>query len=349
MTRKNNRPDPVNHTPGGEVPLPKGGEIVLYQALDGSISLDVRLQRETIWLNQKQMALLFEKDSDTIGLHIRNAFRERELEEQSTTEDFSVVQTEGGRDVRRRVRFYNLDVIISVGYRVKSLRGTQFRIWATRVLHDHILKGYTVNQRRLEELNQTVRSIAGMVDRRDLSGDEAKGLLQVVGEYSFALDLLDDYDHQRVSTVDQGTQTRYTLTYEDSLRVIECLKEKFGDSDLFGREKDAGLQSALGAVVQTFDGKDVYPGLEEKAAHLLYFLVKNHAFVDGNKRIAATLFLWFLSKNDALYSRDGYPRIADAALVAITLLIAESRPAEMKIIVRIITHLLDERRREVAS
>jgi len=319
------------------------GEIVLYTAPDGTTSLDVKLERETVWLNQKQMALLFDKDADTIGLHIRNAYKEGELEETATTEDSSVVQNEGSRTVRRPVRFYNLDVVISVGYRVKSKRGTQFRIWATRVLRDHLLQGYTVNERRLRDLNQAVRLIAAAADRRDLSGDEAKALLQVVGEYRFALDLLDDYDYQRVGLPPAGEKAVYSLSYPEALRIVEQLRERFGGSTLFGRQKDEGLQASLGAVMQTFGGKDLYPSLEEKAAHLLYFLIKNHAFIDGNKRIGAALFLWFLEKNGALRDRRGERRISDAALVALTLLIAESKPVEKEIIVRIVTHLLCER------
>jgi hypothetical protein len=197
-----------------------GGEILLYGAPDGTVSLDVRLERETIWLNQKQMSLLFEKDTDTIGLHIRNVFKEGELEEKATTEEYSVVQDEGGRSVRRTVRFYNLDVIISVGYRVKSQRGTQFRIWATQVLRDHLLKGYTVNQRRLQELNKAVRLIVKVAGRLELSGDEATALMQLVGEYSYALDLLDDYDHQRLQGPSACTTVVHVLSYAEALRIV---------------------------------------------------------------------------------------------------------------------------------
>lgn len=319
------------------------GEIVLYQAPDGTVELDVRLKRASLWLSQKQMSLLFDKDTDTIGLHLRNIFKEGELEESATTEESSVVRMEGRRQVKRKVRLYNLDAILSVGYRVNSKRGTQFRIWATRVLRDHILKGYTVNQNRLQELNQAVRLIACMVDRRDLSGDEAKALLRVVGEYSYALDLLDDYDHQSVKAPDTSGKVVHMLSYEEALRLIALLRERFGGSPLFGAEKDKGMAGALGAVMQTFDGKDVYPSLEEKAAHLLYFLVKNHAFIDGNKRIAAALFLWFLERNGGLIKDDGEHLISDSTLVAVTLMIAESRPGEKEMLVRIVTHLLCER------
>jgi prophage maintenance system killer protein len=336
-------PNAIRESDTSAQPRGLSGEIVLYSAPDGTIELNVKLERETVWLSQKQMALLFDKDTDTIGLHIRNAYKEGELQESATTEDSSVVQKEGGRTVRRPVRFYNLDVVISVGYRVKSKRGTQFRIWATRVLRDHLLKGYTANERRLRDLNQAVRLIAGVADRRDLSGDEAKALLRVVGEYRFALDLLDDYDYQRVGVPPAGEKMVHSLSYPEAQRIVEQLRERFGGSTLFGRQKDQGLQSALGAVMQTFDSRDLYPSLEEKAAHLLYFLIKNHAFVDGNKRIGAALFLWFLEKNGALRDRKGERRISDAALVAVTLLIAESKPEEKEIIVRIVAHLLCER------
>ena len=319
------------------------GKLVLYQARDGTVELDVRLERDTLWLSQKQMSMLFDKDTDTIGLHLRNIFEEGELEESATTEESSVVQKEGNRQVRRRVHFYNLDAIISVGYRVNSKRGTQFRIWATRVLRDHIIQGYTVNERRLQDLDQAVKLVTGVVERRDLSGDEAKALLQVVSEYSHALDLLDDYDHQRVEAPEKTSRVIHIMSYEEALQIVDRLRGRFGESAVFGIEKDKSLASALGAVMQTFDGKDLYPGLEEKAAYLLYFLVKNHAFIDGNKRIAAALFLWFLDRNGALYDPDCGLLISDAALVAMTLMIAESHPEEKDVLVRIVTHLLCDR------
>lgn len=320
------------------------GKLVLYQARDGTVELDVRLERDTLWLSQKQMSMLFDKDTDTIGLHLRNIFEEGELEESATTEESSVVQKEGNRQVRRRVHFYNLDAIISVGYRVNSKRGTQFRIWATRVLRDHIIQGYTVNERRLQDLDQAVKLVTGVVERRDLSGDEAKALLQVVSEYSHALDLLDDYDHQRVEAPEKTSRVIHIMSYEEALQIVDRLRGRFGESAVFGIEKDKSLASALGAVMQTFDGKDLYPGLEEKAAYLLYFLVKNHAFIDGNKRIAAALFLWFLDRNGALYDPDCGLLISDAALVAMTLMIAESHPEEKDVLVRIVTHLLCDRK-----
>jgi prophage maintenance system killer protein len=316
------------------------GEVVLYQAPDGTVSLDVRLERESLWLSQRQMSQLFDKDTDTIGLHLRNIYDEGELEESSTTEDSSVVQAEGKRQVRRQVRLYNLDAVISVGYRVNSRRGTQFRIWATGVLRDHLVKGYSVNAKRLRDLNRAVRLIADTARRRDLSGDEAKALLAVVGDYNQALGLLDDYDHQRVAKPNSASALTHALGYEEALRIVEHLRLRFGASDIFGVEKDNSLAGALGAIMQTFGGEDLYPGFEDKAAHLLYFLVKNHAFVDGNKRIAAALFLWFLERNGALLKDDGTPRVSNATLVALTLMIAASRPDEKDVLVRIVMHLL---------
>ena len=317
-----------------------GGEVVFYRSPDGGVRLEVPLARETVWLTQQQMAALFQRERSVITKHINNVFKEGELDLKATCAKFAQVQSEGARTVKRDVDHFNLDVVISVGYRVKSKRGTQFRIWATQVLRDHLLKGYSVNQRRLAELQQTVRLVATMAERRDLSGDEATALLQVVGEYSRALDLLDDYDHQRVPALKAGNKARYTLTYEEAVGIVERLREKFGDSTLFGREKDDSLHSSLNAISQTFGGQDLYPTIEAKAAHLLYFLVKNHPFVDGNKRIGAALFLWYLERNGVLTTTSGERLISDATLVAMTLMIAESHPEEKEVLVRIVMHLL---------
>ena len=317
-----------------------GGEIAVYQAADGSVRVEARLERETVWLSKQQMAELFGRDRSVISKHIRNAFDEGELVPQATCANFAQVRQEGARTVSREVEHYNLDLIISVGYRVKSQRGTQFRIWATNVLRDHLVKGYTANAARLRDLNQAVRLVADTARRRELSGDEAQALLAVVGEYNRALELLDDYDHQRVAKPQASAKATYLLRHDEALGIVERLRGRFGGAVLFGVEKDKGLASALGAVAQTFGGEDLYPSLEEKAAQLLYLLVKNHAFVDGNKRIAAALFLWFLERNRALRHADGSPRISDGALVALTLMIAESRPQEKDVLVRIVTHLL---------
>lgn len=318
------------------------GEVVLFQAPDGSVELDVRFELESIWLSQRQMALLFDKDTDTIGLHLRNVFSEGELSEFATTEESSVVQQEAGRSVRRRIKFYNLDAIISVGYRVNSRRGTQFRIWATKVLRDHLLQGYSVNVKRLQEMNQTLRLVSRMVDRRDLSGDEAKALLRVVSEYGRALELLDDYDHQRIRVPAATRRSTVPLEYEEAIRIVGIMRSRSPDTSLFGVEKDNGLEGALGAVMQTFGGVELYPSLEEKAANLLYFLVKDHAFVDGNKRIGAALFLWFLERNGKLVDEAGRRIISDSTLVAVTLMVAESRPQEKDLLVGVLINLLCE-------
>jgi death-on-curing family protein len=310
------------------------GGLVLYEAPDGAVRVEVRLHGDTVWLTQAQMAELFGRERSVVTKHVQNVFREGELEQDGNVQILHIA----GSD--KPVGFYSLDVIISVGYRVKSPRGTQFRIWATRVLRDHLVQGYSVNQARLRDLGQAVRLIADTAQRRDLAADEAQALLAIVGDYNRALSLLDDYDHQRVSTPGRRTAAPYVLHEEEALRIVEGLRRRFGESALFGVEKDQGLASALGAIRQTFGGEELYPGLEEKAAHLLYFLVKNHAFVDGNKRIAAALFLWFLERNDALLKADGTPRVSNETLVALTLMIAESRPEEKDILVRILMHLL---------
>lgn len=320
--------------------MKKPTDIVLYRSRDGAVQLDVPLQKETIWLSQKQMAQLFEKDSDTIGLHVRNAFKEGELQESATTEDSSVVQTEGTRRVTRKIRFYNLDVVISVGYRVKSRRGTEFRIWATNILKQHLIQGYSVNEKRLKALKQTLRIAADISRRKLLTGDEASALLQTISEYSHALDLLDDYDHQRVAVRKTSQRKALPVSYEEVVGLVDQMRDRFGDSAVFGREKDESLHSSLNAVMQGFGGKDLYPSVEEKAAHLLYFLVKNHSFVDGNKRIAAAVFLRFAEKNWLLFDREGRKRIADNALVAMTLMIAESKPKEKDVIAAMLTNLI---------
>jgi prophage maintenance system killer protein len=313
------------------------GEVVLYRAADGGPALDVRLERESVWLSQAQLVELFQRDQSVISRHVRNVFAEGELPEESNMQKMHIA----GSD--KPVTFYNLDVIISVGYRVKSQRGTQFRIWATNVLRQHLVQGYTVHAQRLKELNQAVRLVADVAHRRTLSGDEATALLEVVADYAYALEVLDDYDHQRVRLGEVSPGLVAALDLDEARQVIVRMGERFGASGLFGREKDDGLEGSLSAVMQTFDGQEVYPSLEEKAAHLLYFLVKNHHFVDGNKRIAAALFLWFLQKNQALYRADGGKRIADNALVAMTLLIAESRPDEKDVLTRVVVNLINRR------
>jgi hypothetical protein len=323
---------------GKSIP-PLKGEIIIYQASDGKTALDVRLEGETLWLNQKQLSELFQTERSVITKHIGNIFRSGELDKNSACAKFAHTAED---EKTYQTTFYNLDAIISVGYRVNSKRGTQFRIWATDVLRNHMLKGYSVNQRRLKELRQSLQVVGNVLDRYTVDTDQAKALLQIVTDYAYAFDLLDDYDHQRVSVSHVRKGRIKGVSYDEARQIISQLRNSFGASELFGKEKDASLQSSLQTVLQAFDDRDLYPSLEEKAAHLLYFLVKNHSFVDGNKRIAAALFLWFMEKNRALYHKDGSKRIADNALVAITLMIAESRPAEKDVMVVLTVNLINK-------
>jgi prophage maintenance system killer protein len=318
------------------------GDIVLYQEPDGRTTFEVRLEEDTVWLSLIQIADLFQRDKSVVSRHLHNIFKTKELNEKSTVAFFATVQKEGDRTISRDIEYFNLDAIISVGYRVNSKRGTQFRIWATQVLRDHILKGYTANKKRLAELRQSLQLIDHVLDKPDVTSDEAKAVLRVVMDYAYALEILDDYDHQRVPVPKQiRKEPALGIAYEEAKRIIDRLAEAYGASDVFGLEQDRSLSSSLETVMQTFDDKDLYPGLEEKAAHLLYFLVKNHSFVDGNKRIGAALFLWFMEKNGLLYRPDGSKRIADNALVAMTLMIAESRPKEKDVMVNLIIHLIN--------
>jgi prophage maintenance system killer protein len=324
-------------------------QIIIYPIAGSEKNIDVQLTEDTVWLSQRQMAGLFDKDVDTIGLHIRNIYKEGELEAEATTEESSVVQEEAGRSVARKIRRYNLDVIISVGYRVKSQRGTQFRIWANSVLKDYLKKGYAVNERRLQEkteqlngLKQTVALLGHVLkNKEELTTDEATGLLKVVTDYGYALDILDKYDHQQLTLEGTSDQQLFVATYEDAMQAIKDLKNKFGGSSLFGNEKDDSFKGSIATIYQSFGGVEFYPTVEEKAANLLYFVVKNHSFSDGNKRIAAYLFVWFLEKNKILYKEDGSKRIADNALVALTLMIAESKPDEKDMMVKVVVNLIN--------
>ena len=318
----------------GDRGMKKSTDIAIYKSKDGTIRLDVQLEEETVWLTQAQMCDLFGRDQSVISRHVRNVFKERELPEKSNMQKMHI----GGSD--KPVAFYSLDVAISAGYRVKSKRGTEFRIWATSVLKQHLVNGYSVDHKRLKALNQTLRLAADISKRKLLSGDEATALLQTVSEYSFALDLLDDYDHQRVAIGKTSKRKAKPVSHDEVMKLIEQMRIKFGDSAVFGKEKDKSLDSSLNAVMQSFAGKDLYPSVEEKAAHLLYFLVKNHSFVDGNKRIAAAVFLRFGEKNKLVYDKYGQKRIADNALVAMTLMIAESKPKEKDVIAAMVTNLI---------
>lgn len=317
--------------------------IVLYQALDGTTSFAVHLENDSVWLNQKQMAELFGKDLRTVNEHIRNIFREGELDESSVIRKFRITAADGKT---YDTTHYNLDVIISVGYRVKSQQGTRFRQWATKVLKDHIVKGYTLNEQRfreqaekLTEMRQTVELLARTMANQDLASETGKDVLRVITDYAYALTLLDRYDHGTLTIEETTRQALHVIDYDEAIGIVASMKGEF--DGLFGIEKDQGFKSALGAIYQTFGGNELYPSVEEKGANLLYFVVKNHAFSDGNKRIAAALFIYFLGANDILYRTDGSKRLADNALVALTLLIAESRPDEKDTIVKVIVNLIN--------
>jgi hypothetical protein len=322
---------------------PSKGEIVLYQAPDGKAALDVRLEGETLWLNLNQMASLFERDKSVISRHLGNIFKTSELERSSVVAFFATTAADGKT---YSVEYFNLDAIISVGYRVNSKRGSQFRIWATNVLRDHLVHGFTINEIRLREqeqkladLRRTVGLLEQTVAHQAIGLDEAKGLLQVITDYAYALTTLDRFDHGALVIEGVTRPARYIMTYEAAMEIVGSMKSGFGG--LFGLEKDQGFKSALGAIYQTFGGDELYPSIEEKAANLLYFVVKNHAFSDGNKRIGAALFITFLAGNNALYRSDGSKRIADNALVALTLLIAESRPQDKETIVKVVVSLIN--------
>ncbi|TRO83917.1 Fic/DOC family protein [Desulfuromonas acetexigens] len=316
------------------------GEVLLFQAEDGKTRLEVQLDHETVWLNQAQMVTLFERDVSVVSRHIRNVFAEGELPEKSNLQKMQIANSD------RPVVYYSLDVIISVGYRVKSRRGTQFRQWATRVLRDHIVKGYTVNEQRLRdetaklrEMQQTVDLLARTLTTQELVTETGRDVLRVINDYAYALATLDRYDHGSLSIEATTGQALRVIDYDEAIGIVYAMKGEF--DGLFGIEKDQGFKSALGTIYQTFDGKELYPSVEEKAANLLYFVVKNHAFSDGNKRIAAALFIYFLATNAILYRPDGSKRLADNALVALTLLIAESRPEEKETIVKVIVNLIN--------
>lgn len=321
-------------------------KIIIYQTEDGQTQIDVRLENETVWLTQAQMAELFDKDRTVIGRHIRNIYKEEELEQNITCAKFAHMGSEG--DQRYEYTAYNLDVIISVGYRVNSKRGVKFRQWANRVLKEYLIKGYAVNDRIRKEQIGELRQLVGMIGRTIqnkslLSNDETNALFEVVTNYTYALDTLDNYDYERL-TIDKTTKEEpFHATYENAMEAINVLREKFGGSALFGNEKDDSFKSSIGQIYQTFGGEELYPSVEEKAAMLLYLVTKNHSFSDGNKRIAATLFIWFLNNNHILYREDGSKRLADNTLVALTLMIAESKTEEKDVMVKVVVNLINQR------
>jgi len=315
--------------------------IVLYTTADGKTQLDVKLENETVWLSVNQMSILFNRESSNIRRHIINIFREQELVKESNVQNLHVPFSD------KPVPYYSLDVIISVGYRVKSVNGTRFRQWANSILKEYLVRGYAINQQRLDhynELKDVVRLMSRAIGLQEkVSDEEYSGLFSVVSDYVYALDTLDHYDYQDL-TIDKTTQSDegFRATYENAMEAINALREKFGGSALFAHEKDESFHSSIGQIYQTFGGEDLYPSIEEKAAMLLYLVVKNHSFSDGNKRIAAMLFLWFLDNNHILYAPDGHKRIADNTLVALTLMIAESRPDEKDIMVKVVVNLINQ-------
>ena len=321
-------------------------QIAIYRSQDGSIELKVALEDETVWLTQAQMTTLFQTTRNNITLHIRNIFKEEELQEDSVCKESLLTAADGKR---YKTKFYNLDVIISVGYRVKSKVGVEFRRWANGVLKDYLIKGYAINQRRLDhydELKDVVRLMSRAITlQTEVSDGEYSGLFNVISDYVYALDTLDRYDYQTLSIDKTTNQEPFHATYENAMLAINALKEKFGGSQWFANEKDDSFKSSIGQIYQTFGGEDLYPSVEEKAAILLYLVVKNHSFSDGNKRIAAMLFLWFMEKNGILYSEDGHKRIADNTLVALTLMIAESRTEEKDVMVKVVVNLINKENR----
>jgi prophage maintenance system killer protein len=326
----------------------EGNKIQIYQTADGQVQLEVALEQDTVWLTQAQMAALFDVQKAAVSKHLKNIYVSGELAQEATVSKMETVQQEGARKVARQVEHYNLDAVISVGYRVNSTRATRFRQWATNVLRQHLVQGYTLNQQKLEaqqeklvELKQAIALSARLIQNKTLSTDESQGILAILEKYSHALTVLDDYDHQRLQVVGTRTLELPKITYAEAMQQILLWRQRENLGGLFGNEKDDSFKSSLETIYQTFDGKELYPSIEEKAASLLYFIVKNHSFTDGNKRIAAAIFVWFLQRHDFLYNAMGEKRIADNALVAFTLLIAESKPDEREMMVKVIINLIN--------
>ena len=327
-------------------------EIQIFTTKDGKTEIEVKLEKETVWLNREQLSQLFNRDRTVIGRHIKNIFDEGELVKEVVCANFAHTTQHGaikGKEQTKTTQYYNLDVIISVGYRVKSLRGTQFRIWANQILKDHLIQGYSINEKRLKqkteqltELQNTVKLLGQVLNQKALTNDESSGLLKIIADYAYALDILDQYDFQTLKIEETSETELYRLTYDEAIQQIQLVKQKYGYGDLFGREKDKSFKSSVSTICQTFDGKDLYPSIEEKAANLLYLVTKNHSFSDGNKKIAAFLFLYFLERNGILYTKEGEKRIADNALVALTLMIAVSKTEEKDTITKIIVNLINK-------
>ena len=316
-------------------------KIIIYQSEDGKTQLDVKLEGETVWLSTKQMAELFDKEESNIRRHVNNVFKEAELTRENNVHFLHV------NGIKKPVPYYTLDVIISVGYRVHSQRGVRFRQWANSVLKQYLVKGYAINENirkhQIAELRQLIQVLGRAIQQQPAkTTDESNALFDVVVDYTYALDTLDNYDYQRLHIAKTTKEEPFHATYENAMHEIDMLRQKFGGSVLFGNEKDKSFKSSIGQIYQTFDGTELYPSVEEKAAMLLYLVTKNHSFSDGNKRIAATLFLWFMNNNAILYRPDGTKRIADNTLVALTLMIAESKTEEKDIMVKVVVNLINQ-------
>lgn len=321
--------------------------IEIYQLEDGKTEINVQLDRETVWLNLNQIVDLFDRDKSVISRHINNIFKEQELDKISVVAKNATTAPDGKT---YQVDYYNLDVIISVGYRVKSKRGTQFRIWANNILKEYLINAYALNERRLKqkseqlkELQESVKILSKVINYKALTNDESIGLLNIISDYAYALDILDQYDYQRLEIKDTSGKETYQLSYNEAIKLIKIATKAHGNSNLFGNEKDESFKSSISTIYQTFGGIDLYPSIEEKAANLLYFITKNHSFSDGNKRIAAFLFLFFLERNGILFDGNGIKRIADNTLVALTLMIAVSKPAEKDTMIKVIVNLINKK------
>lgn len=320
-------------------------KIIIYQSEDGKTQLDVKLEHETVWLTQKQIAELFGTKRPAITKHLKNIYASEELTEESTCSILEHMGNDGRQSYN--TKYYNLDAILSVGYRVNSKNATRFRQWANSVLKQYLVKGYAINENirkhQIAELRQLIQVLGRAIQQQPAkTTDESNALFDVVVDYTYALDTLDNYDYQRLHIAKTTKEEPFHATYENAMHEIDMLRQKFGGSVLFGNEKDKSFKSSIGQIYQTFDGTELYPSVEEKAAMLLYLVTKNHSFSDGNKRIAATLFLWFMNNNAILYRPDGTKRIADNTLVALTLMIAESKTEEKDIMVKVVVNLINQ-------
>ena len=323
--------------------MTKANSIIIYKQKGHRPNIEVRLEDETVWLNQTQLVELFQRDQSVISRHINNISKEGELDKKRNMQKLHIPNSD------KPVAFYNLDMIISVGYRVKSKTATQFRIWATNVLRDHLVKGYTINEKRLKaqaekykELQNSVKLLENVLALDEITQEQARGAIEVVTDYAYALEILDQYDFKQLTLRKTTKKEYYKLSYDESIQIVQNLKKQFGGSDIFGIPKDESFKSSVASIYQSVGGKDAYPSVEEKAAHLLYFVTKNHSFIDGNKRIAATLFVHFLNQNKLLYRKDGSKRLPDTTLIALTVLIAQSKPEEKDTIIKVIVNLINK-------